>query len=413
MRRILQNAGFNAVGSIFDRGSIVALTAMLSGALSPIAFSAFGQFQLTLTMLAAFASVGLAVSTSRIFAEHDAGRSDDLPMIGTMWLLSLFAALCLGLTITLISLVGPMIHTGLPPAFLLLGLTVLTLGVVANGGVLGFGLFREAAIVSIVTAAVVLGIGALAAVQRSLFLAAIAVIAGYGVNSLLASWLIFRRVSFGQLFSRQTLTRDAVMGVGRLVGPLAFVTLLAASGNWLLGQMLHLGVDATRAFSSFVIGLQWYALVQFLPSLLSRAIFPSIVRNSLAESGRAAGRKELWQAAALSVLSAALVAVGIAVLSPVLARLYAPDAVQGGVILTVFAVAALPQSVANMFGNVLVAARLQSRWASLTLQWFAVLLISALALVRYGAIGMAGALFIGGCYLALMAVVAARREGLV
>lgn len=404
MRQILRNTAFNAVGSVADRGGILVLTAMLSGALSPTAFAAFGQFQLTLTMLAAFSSVGIAASASRIFAQYDPDRPGDLSLLGTMWLLSLGAALVLSLVVAVLAVPGPSATPGLPPAALLTGLIALTLGVVANGGVLGLGLFKQGAVVSIITAGVLLTIGSLAAAQRSISLAALAVIAAYSVNSLLATLLVLRRVPFREVFNGPLLTRQSISNVTRVVGPLALVTLLAASGNWLLGQILNWGPDATSAFAGFIIGLQWFSLVQFLPGLVTRAVFPDMVRSVGGIDSR------MKEALVLAPVLALTVVLGVAGLSPILAQFYDDRAVQGGMILIAYGVAALPQSVAGLLGNALIAQGCQSDWAWLTVKWFAVLLVSGGLFVPWGAMGMAMALFVSGSYLAVGAYVSVRKR---
>lgn len=406
-RRLIENTALNALGAVFDRGGIVLLTAMLSGSLSAEAFRDFGQFQLTLTMLASFSSVGLVVSISRLFAEHDGGRSDHFPLVGTMWLLSVIASVMLGLLGILFHVGGTPLDLGLPPLALLAGLIALTMGLIAGGGVLGLGLFRQGAVVSMITAMVLLGTGAWAVARGSLGLAATALVAAYAVNSLLLTALVLRRVSWRDMFLEKPFARQALRKVGSLVGPLAVVTLLASSANWILGQLTLLRApDPTISFAGLIIGLQWFALVQFLPGLVGRALFPDFVKASYD------GRRLLRQGLGVSVLSALMVAVGVAIFAPWIAAAYDPSAVAGGWILVAFAVAALPQSIANLVGGVLVARRLQHVWALLSLASYVILIVSAYVLGEGGAFGMAAALAASGAALAAGSVIIARRRRL-
>lgn len=407
MRRLIKNTALNALGSVFDRGGIVVLTAMLSGALTADDFRDFGQFQLTLTMLASFASVGLTVSVSRIFAERDGGRSDQFSLVGTMWLLSLIASALLGGAAVALNHAGAPIDVGVPPSVVLAGLIALTLGLVAGGGVLGLGLFSQGAMVSMGTAAVLLGVGAWAAAERSLALAAAALVWAYAVNGFLSSALVLKRVSWREMFRKRPLAPDALRQVGGLVGPLALVTLLAASANWLLGQLLlHRAPQATEAFAGFIIGLQWFALVQFLPGLVGRALFPDLVKGGDAQiSG-------LRQGLRMSLMLAIGVAAGIWILAPLVSKIYDRSAVGEGWVISAFALAAMPQSVANLVGSVLVARRLQSAWALLSLGSYIILILLAYFLAPCGAIGIAAALAVSGATLAAGAVVVARRRRL-
>lgn len=408
MKRLLQNAAANAVGSMFDRGGMVVLTAMLSGALSAEAFRQFGEFQLTLSMLAAFSSVGVAVSVSRLFAEHRAGSSEDLHLAGTMWVLSLVAALLLGaLAAGFTVLVGG----GVPQTIALAtGVFFVTGGIVAGGGVLGLALFRHAAIISVVTACLLLGIGALAAANRSLALALGSLVAAYAASTFLTTAIVLRKVSFRSIFTRSLLSTTSVARAADMIGPLALVTLLAASSNWLLGRILRFSPDPTVDFAGFIIGLQWFSIVQFVPGMIARALFPEMVKWGLGVGG---GEKELALSVFISVAIAAAIFSAVWAASPVLARAYDAQAVANGAVLVAYSAAALPQCVANLFGNLLIASRQSRAWARLTIEWFVFLLVAGGVLHRFGATGVAGALALAGLYLAARAFFRLRRAGLI
>jgi O-antigen/teichoic acid export membrane protein len=414
MKVILQNTAINALSSIFDRGSIVLITAILSGALSSASFREFGQFQLTLTMLAAFSGVGISVSASRIFAEHGAGRSEHLPLIGTMWTLCLISALVLSFAALAASAFTPNLALELPPAALLAGVVFLALGIVANGGVLGLGLFKHAVGISMGSATVLVTVGALAAQQHSLGLAALAVVAAYGVNSALAGLVVLRRVDWRLLFRPPVLNRSAVAAVMHLIGPLAGVTVMAASGNWIVGQILLLRPAPADAFSGFVIGLQWFGLVQFIPSMLTRAAFPLLVGGGTTVGGASTVKYSvLTMSVAATVPMALATAAGVWIASPLIAQFYGEDVLKGGNVLVAFALAALPQSVANLLGVALIIDGGQYDWLWLTSVWFASLVLFALILAPWGAFGAAASLFVSGAILSLAAYFAAKRRQLV
>ena len=410
MKLLLQNAAANAVGSIFDRGGMVALTAILSGALSAEAFRQFGQFQLTLSMLAALSSVGVAVSVSRLFAEHRGGTSEELHLAGTMWALSLIAALAFGGLATALGLIsgGAVVHTVAIAA----GVFVVTAGIVAGGGVLGLALFRHAAAVSVVAACVLMGVGAVAAASRSLPLALASVVAAYTVSTVLMTAIVLRKVPAHAIFTRKVLSADSIARAASMIGPLALVTLLASSSNWLLGQILHFSPNPTLDFAGFIIGLQWFAIVQFVPGMISRAIFPEMVRWGL-NGGQGAGQKELGLSLLLSVGVAVAVFLVILIGSPIFAKAYDAGSVGNGIVLVAYSAAALPQCLANLFGNLLVASKNGAVWAGLTVEWFVFLLVAGGLLHRLGAIGVAIALAIAGLLLAVRAFSHLQRRGLI
>lgn len=409
LKAVVRNTAFNAAAAMLDRGSMVALTALLSSALPAPAFREFGQFQLTLTMLAAFSGIGISISAARIFAEHAAGRPANMTLVGAMWILSLLAALVLGGSAMLIGVAtGPGVASAhaIPDSLLLLGVIILAGGIVANGGVLGLSLFRQSVGIAAIAAAMVIGGGWLAARQGSAVIAAWALVLAYALTTLLSSALVLRNVRWQEVFTHPLLSTVRLKGVVELVGPLAGVTLLAASGNWILGQILLWRSPSPFAFSGYIIGLQWYALVQFLPSMLTRAVFPVLVGRK----GAAGTGNVLFVSAAAAVGIALSTGIAIAAASPLVATLYDGKAVSGGGVLVAFAFAAIPQSAANLLGNAIIVHGRQRAWLILTVLWFASLNGCALFFAEWNAMGAAASLFFSGLLLTLASVGYARRH---
>ncbi len=411
MKAILRNAGFSAVAAVLDRGSMVVMTALLSSALAPAAFSRFGQFQLTLTMLAAFSGAGISASAARIFAEISVRKPTDPSLIGVMWTLSFWAAVIMGLvTIGIATFVGTDGAHGsvLLDIALFFGIVLVTCGIVANGGVLGLSMFGQSIAISGVAAAIAVGGGLLAARTQSEVIAALALVASCGATTLLSAFLVLRRVGRRTVFVRPILNWKRLRTLSGLIGPLTGVTLLAASGNWLVGHILLWMSPSSLAFPGFIIGLQWYSLTQFLPAMLTRAVFPLLVHaDATTES-----RKVLRFSIAASLAIALCVATGIAILNSSLARFYDGRSVEGGAILAAFAFAALPQSAVSVLANALVVRNGQLAWLYLSALWFVTQLVATIALADWNAMGAAAASFIAGIVLMLATCWHARRQGI-
>jgi O-antigen/teichoic acid export membrane protein len=411
LRSVIQNTGLSAAAAILDRGSVVVLTALLSSSLAPEAFKQFGEFQLTLTMLAAFSGMGVTVSAARLFAETDAGKPTDPSLIGTMWTLSLAAAAVLGSATIAI---GNLIGSGLaelqliPNSALLIGVIFLAGGIVASGGILGLSLFNRSALIGVVSAAIVLVGGWIAAYERSAAIAAWSLVIAHGATALLSSVVVLRKVGWRMIFVAPIITQSRVRAVYGLIGPLAGVGLLAALCNWLMGHMLLWLSPSQFAFSGFIIGLQWFALVQFLPGMMSRAVFPLLVRANLPTDSRRA----LLMSTSLSLGMALCVAVAIAISSPFIVEYYDSRAIPDGAVLVAFAVAALPQAAVSIIANVLIVHGRQTVWLYLGIFSFGVQIAATFALSGCNALGAATSMFIAGLVLALATWGYAHREGL-
>lgn len=411
MKIVIRNAGFSAAAAILDRGSMVVLTALLSRSLAPEAFSQFGQFQLTLTMLAAFCGMGVAVSAARLFAEIDADKPTDPTLIGTMWTLSFLIAVMLG-----IAVVAVRIFTGTEPGkvqfisdvTIFFGIVFLASGIVASGGILGLSLFKRSMLIAGISAVILLGGGWFAARESSANIAAWTLVISYSVTTILSSILVLKRVKVSKIFVSPILTSKRFCAVSNLIGPLAGVSLLSALGNWLIGHILLWSSPSPFAFSGFIIGLQWYSLVQFLPGIMSRAIFPLLVRANVATDSRRA----LVFSALSSLIIAFCVAAAISICSDLIAKYYDSRSISGGAVVIAFAVAALPQAVVSIIANVLIVNNRQITWLYLSLFSFVAQIVVTFALSSWNALGAAAGMFVAGMVLALATWGYARREGL-
>lgn len=102
MKTLLTNAGWSAAAHLLERGSLVLVSIILSRMLDTAGFAAYGYFQMTVSMLAAYAAMGLGVTSSKFFAESDQLSPGAMPPLGTLWVLSVLSGLLLALVILLV-----------------------------------------------------------------------------------------------------------------------------------------------------------------------------------------------------------------------------------------------------------------------------------------------------------------------
>lgn len=404
------NAAWALAGQVVDRGAVFVITILFARSLTQDQFTQFGFFLLTVTTVSSFSTLGFGVSASRLFARWDAKDEQQGRAIAALWLMSAIA----GAALAVASAVSNSHWHPRPQTFDYLlhvfAILAISSGIVAHGGMLGIGKFRESAKIAVAAGSLTLVVGFVASRQSSAFWAQAAVPIGYALSSGMAALFMLRTFPALWVHFRSGLMPGAIRAAALVVGPLALVSVLATTGTWLVGRMtLGHEEDGTAQFAAFLLGLQWFGLVQLIPGMIAKAAFPA-----LADSSRASElerRHVLWRSVRWSIVVAAISAALIAAGSKQLIRIYGESGISAAQLVG-FGVAAVPGACANAIGNALVAAGRSRAWLFLTIIWFVCLVALAYVLRGYGASGIAVSLGVSGLAMTCGALVVARRGNL-
>lgn len=397
------------LGHVADRGAIFLVSALLARTLSAEDFSRFGFFLMTITTLAAFSTLGAGVSASRMFARWRSGDVTSSGGILPLWV----GCMAIGAFVGVVSAVLVRYwHPDPPyfsPALHISAVVAISLGVVPHGGMLGCGFFRASSLVAGVSALVVLLGGYAGSVKGDVELAQVSLVLSYWISSLLVAFAIVRTLPQLGSASLGSIRNAESWRAISSVGPLAMASVLAVSANWLAGRLLlQKDLMPEAEFSAFILGLQWFGIVQLVPSMITKAAFPSLAGASNEE--RVGWRRVLWRSAFWSVGSATMTAAMIFAMSGLLTQFY--DGGIGARELVAFSVAAIPGSCANAIGNAIVAIGKSRTWLLITVCWFMTFVVLSVLSVRMGALGIAASLGISGVVMTSLAIVAAKSSRL-
>lgn len=413
-RSLVVNAAWSLIAHLLGRGSLVVASILLARSLETVEFAAYSYFQLTVSMLAAYSALGMGVTASRFFAESGHVSEDRAPPVGTLWVLSVLAGLMLALIV--LSLPTHWVDGGLeiPRWLISLGVFVTALGVVPAGGILGLERYRDATLAASAAALIVV-IGSLVAGRSG---SAVGAMWAFVVASLVQAagnaFVVVREVGTHRLLALTRFGRPELAKIAGFAGPMTAVTLLSASGAWVVGRIILSGTSGEHEFKLYAIGLQWFSLVLLLPGMVSRVVLPRLVRARLAPEtdGGANPKAVIWGGVSASLISAVLVFLAGAPLSPWLWTLYGSNALAGTGLIVAFMFAAIPSAPANTIGNAIVANDAQWHWLLITSAWFVSLIGAAKFLSSLGALGGAIAHGLGSALMLLFAAWIARRRGL-
>lgn len=414
-RVLATNAFWSLANHLMFRGSLMLATIFLARHLATTGFATYSYFHLTVSMLAAYAALGMGVTASRFFAEIGHEREGvDPPPIGTLWFLSLLASAAFAGLVMIMPEIWLSAGLAVPRWLLALGVFVMALGVVPGGAIMGLELYRQSAFISFLSGLTLLSGAWWAAVQGSVQIGMATLVFAFLLKSGGDAFLVLRNVGFTRLFDGTCLRRKEIRRVLGFAGPMLAVSFLSGSGAWLLGRMILGGPGGEHAFALYSIGLQWFALALLLPGMLSRVVLPRLVRTDrFSEQGASDSRILVRRGALMTVLAAAGVAIVGFALGPWLLELYGDKYDAGRWFIAAFMLAAILSAPANLVGNAIVASDGQGRWLTLTVAWFAALITAGVLSLQMGAWSGAVSQGFAAAVLSALALLTARKRELI
>ena len=369
-RALATNALWALASHVLHRGSLMLGAIFLARTLAAEEFAAYSYFQMTVSMLSTYAAMGLGVTASRHFAELGHAPIGVPPPVGTLLALSMGLASVAFLLILLIPDTWLSAGIAVPQWLIAVGVAVTVAGSVPSGGILGLEQYRSGSIVSLASAICMLGITALAVFLESTLLGMWGIVLSLLVQNLGQMMIIVRAIGWKTITSSCQWSRQTLRSLAGFAAPMLLVSVIAGSGTWIVGRMI-LAASGELEFSAYSIGLQWFALGSLLPGMVSRVVFPRLIRERTQDS-----RRTVHVALLMALSIGAAVAATGSLLSSWLIEMYGNLYVDFTLIIPAFLLLALFTAPINTIGNVILANNGQMQWLSITIFSFVILITS-------------------------------------
>lgn len=405
---VIKNVMWSTIAHFLYRGSFIISSIIFARNVNSELFASYSYFQITVSMLSAYASIGMGISASKFFAESNACSKVQTKILSTIWILSVIGG-CL-ISVIVLCIPNDWVNGGLqlPNWVISLGILSVSLGVVPNNGVLGLECYAEYVIVSIVSACcLVFGVG-VASFFESLHVALFAFILSSFVQAVGSTIIIMSRIKFKWKYMQSFFGKNELQKVFSFVGPMIGVSLLSSSGAWLVGRIILWGPSGEYGFALYAIGFQWFALVLFVPGMVTRVLLPIFIRASLENSSNLCSNL-LKQGLLWTIFSAITISILGVSISPFLIKLYGINYNVNTWFIALFMIAAIPSAPANTLGNAIVAHNGQKVWLAITLIWFLCVVLISSFFVNYGAVSGAISQCLSSLIMTLLSLVAAYK----
>ncbi len=409
---LVVNAFWALMSHVLWRGSLMLTALILARSLDTSGFAAFSYFNLTVSMLAAYATLGLGVTASRFFAEvgHEKQDQDPAPL-GALLAMSLLISSVAFLLVLLAptDLIDPGLK--ISPLLMAAGVAAVAIGVVPEGAILGLERYRQATLISAFSGGIIIVSGWWAASIQAPEVAMSAIVIGAFFQAA-GQFIISGKVAgWSRLFRGFWLCERDLRRIFQFAGPMLLVSMLSATGSWLVGRIILNGQDGERGFALYSIGLQWFSLTLLIPGIVSRVVLPRLVRSAMAETE---SRKILVRISiGLSVLAALPIVLLCMLFGAWVMSIYGEQYNSGRWFISAFMCVAALNAPTNTLGNGIVSQDGQMTWLYLTCLWFGVLVSIAMVTAKHGA--WAGVFAQGSASFALVlfALIVAKRKELI
>lgn len=345
---------------IVGKGSGTIMLLLMARYLSVRDFSMFTYLVTTATLISTYAAGGLPLTISRFVAE---GRDDrSWPADDRLAAVLLITAAAVAGVVVLSPLYLPWLLSDEVPVSGALTVVVglaLTWAGLAQAGLYGSGRFREA-FVPVVVGTLLLFASAVAAVlMRDVIVLIIGNVIGILVSAIAYTRTLRRdRVLDPRHWSRwprRTSVKEALV----IALPGLGFSIIYASTNWLLARTLIERQASPDQFNQYMIGLQWFSLVLFVPLAFGQVLFPKFVQKARSS---ALTVTQIVTPAALTFGTVLVCALIGASLTPIVSWVYGGHyQFTAAFVFTILLAAALSGAV-NILGSFVMAVRGMTAW---------------------------------------------------
>jgi O-antigen/teichoic acid export membrane protein len=404
--RLVCDGAIYGVSTALERGTIVCASFLASLSLDESQFSEFGQFQIAVTMVAGFSTLGMSTLVAKLATEMKLGRGDSVHSIRAISYSTIVLSFFLCLLYLMFEAIFAVSHTFTYSLVFAAACMAISQSVIISSTMLGLEKYKQSLYVS--------AAGFMTMVVGFVFAR---VLSSFEANIMAFAAVYTAMVVAGIRLAgnRLLLTPSRPLGFQRLHGlagqvrPLVAASVLSSSTTWVLSTTL-LKTSNSLEHSMFLIGLQWSAIATFIPSVLTRVVFPSMVKRGYDRDEKADKMALPIKIGAASALFAVLLAAVAWVASGFLDLLYAGKYPDIAYIVIVYILCSVPQSVANLFGNLLVADNRGAAWlASCFIGWLGIL-VTVWTTRNLGALAPAIATFFGYTFMIAASIILLRRK---
>jgi O-antigen/teichoic acid export membrane protein len=413
-KEITNNAIWSLASHLLSRGSLILAAIILARELPTTEFAVYSYFQLTISMLATYAALGLGSTASRFFAEvgHEDNDASRKPL-GSLFVVSMLVSLAAAVAVLAIPDQWLSSDLALPKWLMAAGVAATAIGIVPAGAIVGLERYRTVTATSCAYGVVIIVASVVAAYYQAPLVAMGALIIAAILKAIWQFLIVIKVTGWQKLVESSSLNSHNLTFIMQFAGPMFLVSLLSASGSWAVGRIILEGNNGHYDFALYSIGLQWYSLGLLLPGMVSKVILPKLVR--VPDNERNEVNAIMKYGIFITIITSCVVSLGAVGMGPVFGLMYGSQYEIGTLFIAAYMAAAIFNSPANTFGNALIARNRQWLWFFFILLWFITIITLSIIVVSNEFGGWTGSISHGvaGFVLCLCAYIVCQKWRLI
>lgn len=394
MNSIRVNFIWTLLGQLMEKGAPFFVSVLLVRDFNAKDYTEYALLAISVISLAALSSTGIQIAATK-FARHskdgDQQAAAILSQLQRFAIIQSFAFIVIALFSA--SLWYPQAQI-LDSFVLIIASLGISLSAIPNAKLVAMRKFKDLSLISICGGMIVLG-GTILSVAFQSIAAAKLSLAISAVVTMISAWVLSKRSFIDSSLEKNLFRRVKLSTALRETTPLAASAAITALTNLAFARLFLSGSNGSpESFAAFSIGMQWFSLAQFIPSIVNRVTFPDILSSGkLKQNDSRTSSEPYKQAMKFSVIAALITSVLIGLFSAPLAGLYGATYITPFTIIVFASISAVSAPI-NIYGNVLIAESKQWHWFINTLLWALILLTTAYFSSALGVFGAAIALWI-------------------
>lgn len=229
---IIKNTLLLTISHILSRGGLILSSIVISSLMDEANFLIYSYFILTSTTISIYSALGIGITTSKLYTElNKSVNNTDSPII------------------------------------------IMCIDIYASNALIGLEKYMSLCVSSFVFLISTMIVIYLSIKNNNIYYAIIGLIISAALQLILHSLFLFLYLSKMHYLSKIKVKLAHLKEIAKTMGPMMFVSLFAASTTWIIGQYILSSQDnATIEFNLFSIGLQWFSLAVFIPTVFSRVL---------------------------------------------------------------------------------------------------------------------------------------------
>lgn len=354
---IIKNTLLLTISHILSRGGLILSSIVISSLMDEANFLIYSYFILTSTTISIYSALGIGITTSKLYTElNKSVNNTDSPII-TIWILNIIIAFLGGLLFIFFSEKIIPNSIELKNIYFTCLIIVMCIDVYASNALIGLEKYMSLCVSSFVFLISTMIVIYLSIKNNNIYYAIIGLIISAALQLILHSLFLFLYLSKMHYLSKIKVKLAHLKEIAKTMGPMMFVSLFAASTTWIIGQYILSSQDnATIEFNLFSIGLQWFSLAVFIPTVFSRVLLNYFINYSHADTLTIA-KKNIFLMLTLFLVIAAFSYICFPLIEMVYEKYKVPI-----LLIPIFILTAGINASSNILGNILISKNKEWIW---------------------------------------------------